>query len=126
MKKRPAFPKRLNWTIFQIESLKKQIASLEQSNQNTVACTKIYSNLYFDMPNSNEVNCLQKLLKSQGQDVYPEGLVTGNFLNLTRLAVIRFQEKYKAEILTPLGLSSGTGFVGSLTRAKINQLLQNT
>jgi len=70
-----------------------------------------------------EVRCLQEFLKSQGAEIYPEGLVTGNFLSLTQAAVIRFQEKYKTEILTPLGLEKGTGFVGSLTCAKINELL---
>jgi len=64
---------------------------------------------------------LQEFLKSQG--VYPEGLVTGNFLDLTQSAVIRFQEKYATEILKPLNLEKGTGYVGPATRAKINQLL---
>jgi len=50
-------------------------------------------------------------------------LVTGNFLNLTQSAVIRLQEKYASEILNPLGLEKGTGYVGTLTRAQINQLL---
>jgi peptidoglycan hydrolase-like protein with peptidoglycan-binding domain len=59
----------------------------------------------------------------QGSDIYPEGLLTGNFGNLTKSAVARFQEKYKNEVLLPLGLSEGTGFAGVLTRQKINQLL---
>jgi len=42
---------------------------------------------------------------------------------LTQQAVIRFQEKYASEILTPLGLPNGTGYVGAATRSKINQLL---
>jgi len=57
-------------------------------------------------------------LKAQGQDVYPEGLVTGNFLSLTKAAIIRFQEKYASEILVPLGLNNGTGYVGAKTRGK--------
>jgi len=69
------------------------------------------------------VKCLQTFLKNQGDDIYSEGYVTGNFLNLTKSAVIKFQEKYAFEILTPLGLSSGTGYVGTSTRAKINQIL---
>jgi len=49
-------------------------------------------------------------------------LVTGNFFGLTKAAVIRFQEKYASEILAPIGLKKGTGFVGARTRAKINSL----
>lgn len=47
---------------------------------------------------------------------------TGWFGGLTRKAVIDLQNKYKDEILTPLGLKGGTGFVGKSTT---NWLLQN-
>jgi hypothetical protein len=36
---------------------------------------------------------------------------------------MKFQEKYSAEILFPLGLKSPTGFVGLSTRNKINHIL---
>ncbi len=68
-----------------------------------------------------DVTILQQLLVIEG--VYPEARITGFFGPLTRQAVIRFQEKYRAEILSPSGLQAGTGFVGPATRAKINQLL---
>lgn len=88
-----------------------------------ISCRKLEKNLYFGLKNDPEVRCLQEFLKSQGPQIYPEGLVTGNFLGLTHQAVIRFQEKYANEILKPLGLERGTGFVGYFTRQKINQLL---
>ena len=69
----------------------------------------------------SEVQELQKCL-AQDPDVYPEGEITGYFGEKTKTAVIRFQEKYKEEILTPYGLSAGTGKVLKSTRDKLNQL----
>jgi hypothetical protein len=120
-----------------IESLKKRIAELKaqiaelQAKINAIlakrnrslSCGILTKTLYFGVKN-DEVRCLQKFLKAQGADIYPEGLITGFFGNLTRNAVVRFQEKYADEILLPLGLSRGTGIVGPSTRAKINELLR--
>lgn len=115
--------------LAQIEELKRQIAEYRAkiaaiTGINSVSCNSFDNNLYFGIRDSAEVSCLQEFLKSQGADIYPQGLVTGNFLSLTQAAVIRFQEKYAQEILHPIGLQSGTGYVGEMTRAKINQLIQ--
>lgn len=113
----------------QIEELKRQIAAFRSGSlppdyaQSRKVCSAIAKNLYLGL-SDNEVRCLQQFLMSQGVEIYPEGLVTGYFGNLTKSAVIRFQEKYKSEILTPIGLEKGTGFVGTMTRGKINQLLK--
>lgn len=121
--------------LAQIEYLKSEIAKVQSAlaakggkgsnglgGQN-VPCSAISGTLSVGLMNNPEVSCLQGFLKNQGTDIYPEGLITGNFYGLTKSAVIRFQEKYKEEILTPVGLSSGTGVVGEQTRKKINALL---
>ncbi len=68
-----------------------------------------------------EVKELQKCL-AQDPEVYPEGEITGYFGNLTKEAVINFQEKYKEEILEPFGIEAGTGAVRKATRAKLNEI----
>lgn len=109
----------------QVRALQAQIAAIlnGQSPSKAISCSSINHDLYFGLRNNADVSCLQEFLVSQGREIYPEGLVTGNFLSLTRAAVVRFQEKYAAEILEPLGLDKGTGYVGQMTRAKINQLI---
>ena len=115
--------------LAQIEELKKQIAEVQAkinailASRGQVSCQKFENNLYYGMMENSEVRCLQEFLKIQGPEIYPEGLVTGSFLSLTQVALIRFQEKYASEILIPLGLQKGTGYVGPATRTKINQLL---
>ncbi len=108
----------------QIAQVKSQIAAILASRGEGESCSFIGDNLYYGMRNNPAVRCLQRFLESQGPDIYPEGLITGNFGPLTRAAVIRFQQKYSSEILAPLGLKEATGFVGWSTRNKINKLLR--
>ncbi|MEK7104278.1 MAG: peptidoglycan-binding protein [Patescibacteria group bacterium] len=109
--------------LAQIEQLKVQIAKIQAqlavSRPHPSACLQrsgvvsISTNLYFGL-NSSTVSCLQEFLKQQGADIYPQGIVSGYFGSLTKTAVIKFQKKYSI---------MATGYVGVLTRAKINQIL---
>ncbi len=65
--------------------------------------------------------CLIKLTESD-PSIYPNGEATGYFGAKTKSAVIRFQEKYAEEVLTPWGYKKGTGIVGPSTRKKLNEL----
>ncbi len=102
----------------QIEILKAQIAQVQARlaslGQKGSVCFNLQNNLYFGIK-SDEVKCLQEFLKLQGAEIYPEAVVSGFFGLLTQKAVVKFQKKY--------GIIS-TGYVGVLTRAKINQLLK--
>jgi len=68
----------------------------------------------------DDVKLLQSALATDG--VFTDQ-ASGFFGKLTESAVIRFQEKYTAELLKPAGLGKGTGIVGPGTRKKINDLL---
>lgn len=68
-----------------------------------------------------EVTELQKCL-SKDKEVYPEGVVSGYFGIKTKVAVIKFQEKYRQDILAPAGLEKGNGEVKPLTRKKLNEV----
>ena len=48
---------------------------------------------------------------------------TNFFGSLTKKAVIKFQEKYAMDILSPWNLVKGTGIVGRTTLAKINEIV---
>ncbi len=107
-----------------IAQLKAQLQQLlEKEILEIPADYKFNINLKYDK-RGDDVRYLQTFLKAQGPKIYPEGIVSGWFGPLTKAAVIRFQEKYAEEILTPLGLEKGTGFVGEMTRAKINEILE--
>lgn len=78
-------------------------------------------NLYLGSK-GDDVMLLQHLLIEEGvwqrKDVEP----TGFFGPITYSSVIAFQEKYKEEILTALGLEKGTGFVGPFTRKVLEKI----
>lgn len=72
-----------------------------------------------------DVRELQKYLNAQGflvakTGVGSPGKETTYFGTLTQVALAKFQEAHVTEILTPVGLSKGTGYFGPSTRAFVN------
>lgn len=68
-----------------------------------------------------EVEDLQKCLKKL-PDIYPSGKITGYFGEETETAIIKFQEKYREDILDPWEFEQGTGVVSETTRKKLNEV----
>ena len=61
----------------------------------------------------------ENLMQSWGGRIYEDDWL---FQERTASVVTAFQEKYRDEILKPVGLTNGTGYVGKSTRAKLNAL----
>ena len=98
------------------------ITEEDLQNQDVICNPLITQNMSLRLRNDPvEVTRLQEFLAND-PEVYPRGLVTGYFGLLTHNAVIAFQNKYAPDILHPLGLRSGTGYVGASTIKKINEL----
>jgi peptidoglycan hydrolase-like protein with peptidoglycan-binding domain len=135
----PAFAVTAEELLAQIQQLQQQLNQLMAQYQQLTgqapsagvpaACTGVTFTRDLKLGMSGaDVKCLQALLNAQGCKVAETGAGSpGNettyFGPKTKAAVICFQEKYKDEILTPAGLTKGTGYVGAKTRAKLNSLL---
>ena len=94
----------------QIKALQQQAQGVQQQKQEAVG------QLLVTLKQGNQgdnVKILQALLAAD-TDIFPEGQITGFFGPATARAVRRFQKKH--------GLSQ-VGFVGPLTRKKLNELL---
>ncbi len=104
----------INQLLEQITALKAEISRIQLQilqRQNGLNCTSFQRDLSYGLSNSSEVKCLQEFLKSKGQGIYPEGIVSGNYFSLTVLAVKRYQASK--------GISQ-TGYFGPLTRGAAN------
>lgn len=77
---------------------------------------------------NEDVRNLQKILnqniatKVSSSGIGSYGNESSYFGEKTKNAIIKFQELYASDILTPYGFKSGTGFVGTSTRLKLNFL----
>jgi len=126
----PARAQTLESLQAQIQALLAQIAALQGGgSQQTggLVCATFTRN--HSMGNSGgEVMAIQKFLNSvDGTQLATTGAgspgnETSYFGSITKAAVVKFQNKFAADILAPVGLSAGTGYWGPSSRAKANSL----
>ncbi|MBD3207974.1 MAG: hypothetical protein GF370_00785 [Candidatus Nealsonbacteria bacterium] len=103
----------------QIAALEKQLAEAEKGG--SAWCYNFSSDLKYG-DKGNAVKALHQALEKKGFSI-PDDEEGNNFFGPhTASAVTGFQQKFKKEVLTPWGLTNGTGFVGETTRAKLNNL----
>lgn len=98
----------------------------------TLSSTIDFSRTLYVGAHGEDVRELQRFLNIDTETVVAEtgagshGNETNYFGNATKRALIKFQEKYRTEVLAPVGLTFGTGVLGEKTRHKINKLLKST
>lgn len=89
--------------------------ALAQTTSTAAPAVALFNrNLAFGLRNDQDVIALQKILAAE--KLYT-GPITGNFFQLTLQAVKKFQKKYRI---------SRTGFVGPLTRKKLQKTTSNS
>jgi len=104
--------------LAQLQQLQKQVAQMQGGSQQW--CHTFSKNLKIEDSNSEIQNLSNALVKEGLLD--EKSAAKDNFDESIAAAVTGFQEKYRSEILTPNGLSRGTGYAGPSTRKKLNQL----
>lgn len=119
--------------LAQIAQLQSQLTSLQggSTSGSTGVMYTFTRNLQVGST-GEDVRMLQKALNASADTRVAStgagspGGETTYFGPATKAAVIKFQNKYASEVLTPSGLTSGTGFVGPASRAKLNSMSTGT
>ena len=113
------FQMQVNALMAQVTQLQQQLTQIQSK---TVSwCHDFNVNLKLgDI--GEDVSSLHIALNKEGFSAGNWEQSTKNFSEGTASNVSGFQQKYVSEILAPLGLKYGTGYVGKATRAKLNEL----
>lgn len=113
-----------------IEQLTLQLSGGAMSS--STACPYTWTRSLTTGSTGSDVMKLQQFLNSSADTQLAvsgagsAGNETQYFGPITAAAVTKFQNKYRADVLTPLGLAAGTGYFGPSTMAKANALCAST
>ncbi len=92
----------------------------------------VFSRFLKDGMRGEDVRTLQKLLNKDADTRVAEtgagsiGMETDYFGAKTISAVKKFQEKYRKEVLDPIGAPVGTGIFGAMTQKKLINIIEST
>jgi len=115
----------INQLLAKLQILQQQLNTIKNTTNTTSTSTSWCHNFNINLRINNkgpEVSALQTALEKEGFTINQDEKDNLFFGKSTAAAVVSFQEKYKDEILTPFGLTKGTGYVGPSTRNKLNSL----
>jgi hypothetical protein len=120
----------INSLLATISSLQAQLAGMTGggSSSSSSVCPFAWTTNLKTGSQGPDVMALQKFLNSNpatqvaASGVGSPGAETDYFGGLTSKAVAAFQDLHAAQVLTPVGLSAGTGYFGPSTRAHMNSL----
>ncbi len=117
----------------EIDRLTKEVTRLQVElsavSSTIVHVTATFARNLFVGSSGEDVKSLQIFLNNDIRTRVSErgfgskGSETTYFGLATKAAVVKFQELYSTDILLPAGLSHGSGFIGEITRAKLNTLV---
>ena len=106
-------------TIAKLNTILSFVSSDAERNISLSTISQFFSYMEFNQ-SGDDIKHLQEFLRSQDNEIYPEGLVTGYFGSMTKRAVVRFQLEYG---VIESEQSIGAGYVGPRTMAAINNIL---
>lgn len=101
----------------QIADLQKQLTQIQETPASWCHTFNVNLGIGSQGP---DVLALKEALAKEG--ILTDAEFSDEFDEQTASLVVEFQEKYKEEILSSVKLKRGNGFVGKLTRAKLNKL----
>lgn len=119
----------INDILSQIAVLQTQLVTVGGGSYSGIPSSFSFSGALSQGMVSDAVKYLQIALNASADTrlassgVGSPGNETTYFGSLTKAAVVKFQEKYSSSILSPWGLSSGTGYVGQTTIERLNAMI---